>query len=103
MKKITMSILTACLLLVSMPILQAGVENNPASKNTSKTVSPAEEKILLSRLDEIKEIDKSKLSSPEKKQLRQEVRGIKKQLDHGGIYISVGAVIIILLLIIILL
>lgn len=104
MKKTTMCILTAGLLLMAMPT-HLKAENNPASGKTSKTIEPAQAKILLSRLDEINEMDKSNLSSPEKTQLRQEVRSIKQQLNNrgGGIYISVGAAIIILLLIIILL
>ncbi len=50
-------------------------------------------------------MDKSNLSSLEKKQLRKEVRATNKQLKelNGGIYLSVGAVIIILLLLILLL
>jgi hypothetical protein len=50
-------------------------------------------------------MDISKLSSPDKKQLRKEVRSIKGELKSlaGGIYLSVGALIIIIILIIILL
>jgi len=56
------------------------------------------------RLHEIKDMDKSKLSSSEKRELRKEVKEIKDAVKSrgGGIYLSVGAVIIILLLIIIL-
>jgi len=48
---------------------------------------------------------KSNLNSTEKKNLRKEVRTIRKELreNNGGVYLSVGAVIIILLLLIILL
>ena len=50
-------------------------------------------------------MDKSELSAPEKKELRKEVRSIKKELRDisGGVYLSVGAVIIIILLLILLL
>ena len=61
---------------------------------------------LLLRLNEIKEMDKSKLSSPEKKQLRTEVLSIKERLKkhHDGVlYISTGTVILIIILLIILL
>ena len=50
-------------------------------------------------------MDKSKMSSPEKRQLRKEVRTIKSTLNvlGEGVYLSVGAIIIIILLLILLL
>ena len=63
-----------------------------------------EPKVMLNRLEEIKEMDRSDLDRFERKALRKEVRAIKTQLrtTGNGIYISAGALIIILLLIIIL-
>jgi hypothetical protein len=60
---------------------------------------------LLGRLNEINNIDKSHLNSNEKRELRKEVKGIKQQLHdlNGGVYLSIGAIIIILLLLILLL
>lgn len=60
---------------------------------------------LLERLKQINNMDKSALTSSEKKQLRKEVRGIKKQMreNNNGIYLSVGAIIIIILLLILIL
>jgi hypothetical protein len=57
------------------------------------------------RLQEIKAIDKSSLTKSEKKELRSEVVEIKKEMKavSGGVYISVGALILILILLIILL
>ncbi len=57
------------------------------------------------RLQEIKAIDKSSLTKSEKKELRTEVVEIKKEMKavSGGVYISVGALILILILLIILL
>ncbi len=104
MKKITMCIMAALLLLTIIPT-QLKAESNPTAIS-AKTVESAEAKILLSRLDEINAMDKSKMSSPLKKQLRKEVRSIKSRLnslDGGGIYLSVGALIVILILLIILL
>ena len=80
-------------------------EKNPAAiSNTTKEV-PAEVKVMLNRLDEIKAIDKSNMTSVEKKELRKEVRTIKKELKStgNGVYLSVGAIIIIILLLILLL
>jgi len=53
-------------------------------------------------LNEIKEMDKSSLTRAERKELRKEVRTIKKDIKGKGFYLSTGAVIIIVLLIILL-
>lgn len=60
---------------------------------------------LQSRLEELKSIDTRGLSRAEKKMLRREVREIKKELEaiSGGVYLSVGALILIALLLILLL
>ena len=57
------------------------------------------------RLQDIKAIDKSSLTKSGKKALRTEVVEIKKEMKavSGGVYISVGALILILILLIILL
>lgn len=62
-------------------------------------------KLLNDRLVEIKEMDKSTLTSAERKELRSEVKTIKEELSQmsGGVYLSIGAIIIILLLLILLL
>lgn len=77
----------------------------PASSSNPTKQIPADVKIMLSRLDEIKAMDKSALKSSEKKELRKEVRAIKSSLrsSGNGVYLSVGAIIIIILLLIILL
>ncbi|HEU5165867.1 MAG TPA: hypothetical protein VFU29_10030 [Chitinophagaceae bacterium] len=60
---------------------------------------------LEQRLEEIKNLDKSKITRLEKKNLRKEVKGIKKESKElsGGVYLSVAAIIIIILLLILLL
>ena len=65
----------------------------------------AKVKVLEVRLNEINKMDKSNLTTSDKRELRKEVRSIKKQMSElgGGVYISVAAIIIILLLLIILL
>lgn len=64
-----------------------------------------EAQVLLARIDEINAMDKSELTASEKRDLRKEVRESRKHLNSlgGGVYLSVGALIIILLLLIILL
>jgi hypothetical protein len=93
------------LLFVSLSVFMNPVmatEKTPATTNT--TEMPAEVRVMLDRLEEIKGMDRSELSSTERKELRREVRTIKKTMraSGNGLYISSGAIIIILLLIIIL-
>ena len=108
MKKITFCIVALFLSLTFTPtLLKAGTEpstlSTVASKNDKIAVS-AEATVLLNRLDEIKAMDVSALNSSEKQVLRKEVRSIKSQLSEmsGGVYLSVGAILIILLVLIIL-
>lgn len=71
----------------------------------AEAVLAAENEVLLARLNEINEMDKSDLTGAEKRELRQEVRQIDRAmtLNGGGVYLSVGALIIVILLLIILL
>ncbi len=79
--------------------------SNTSEKIELNTDSIAERTLLVHRLEEIKAMDVSALNRSEKRALRKEVRSIDKNLrDHyGGVYISVGGLIIIILLLIILL
>lgn len=80
-----------------------------AGKNRAKTEMTAEQKVqlerIVNRVDEIKSMDKSDLSRAEKKELRKELRELKSQARAigGGVYLSVGAIIIIILLLILIL
>lgn len=80
-------------------------ETNAVSIEKSKKVESAEAKVLINRLNEIKAMDKSNMTSSEKRQLRKEVRTLKTNLAglSGGVYLSVGAIILIVLLLILLL
>ena len=98
--------MAAFLLMLFIPF---HTEASPIKKKdpgkTTETIRSAEVDALLYRLEEIKSMDLSMLNSAEKRVLRQEVRTIKsdlKVIESGGVYISVGAVIIILLLILLL-
>ena len=73
--------------------------------NTEKPSTDVRAQQLMTRLKEIRDMDKSSLTSSEKKTLRKEVREMKREVrrSSNGIYLSVGAVIIIVLLLIILL
>jgi hypothetical protein len=104
MKKLSLGLVAAMLLLISTPgSLKADDLTNPVV--ATEPVESAEVTVLVNRLEEIKAMDKSDMAASEKKELRKEVNAIKGELKElgGGVYISVGAIIIILLLLIILL
>jgi hypothetical protein len=78
-------------------------EKNTKPAMTESQIARVE--VITKRIDEIKSIDKSQLSLKERKNLRNELIEMKKELKatNGGIYLSVGAIIIILLILILLL
>ncbi|SIS61256.1 hypothetical protein [Belliella pelovolcani] len=79
-------------------------------ETTTKDVEIAPEvKVRLdeieSRVNEIKAMDFTELSKEERKEIRSELKELKKEAksNGGGLYISTGALIVILILLIILL
>lgn len=59
---------------------------------------------IKARVNEIKDMDKSTLTSAERKALRKELRVLGQETrSNGGVYLSVGAIIIIILLLILIL
>ena len=93
-------------------VLLLSVYSNPtfASETESKILDnpidiPIEVQALYTRLNVIKQMDKSSLNSFQKKELRKELKTIKTQLrtTHHGLYLSLGAIIIIVLLLILIL
>lgn len=95
--------------LTFMPMqLSAANGGNPSSLVDPKPAVPvdsAKVRTLELRLNEINEMDLENLESSDKKELRKEVRSIKKELKEigGGVYISAGGLILVLILLIILL
>ena len=77
----------------------------PATTNGSPNTENPRAQQLVQRLEEINALDKSGMSRLEKKGLRKEVKEIKKEMKviSGGVYLSIGAIIIIILLLILLL
>ena len=105
MKKISLYLMVMLLSLTAFANTPTPVEKNPNTTPTT-TEMPVEVKTMLARLNEIKAMDKSSLTSSDKKELRKEVRTIKKNLKasgNGGVYLSIGAIIIIILLLILIL
>ncbi len=106
MKNLTISFMMAFLFLTYSPMsLKATTASTIETTDPVKTAEQAQAEVLISRLNDIKKMDKSDLTRVEKKELRQETRAIKKNLrDIGqGVYLSAGAIIIIILLLILLL
>lgn len=96
------SVLLAMLIIFSFAAFPSDVHplTPPVRENSEQRVRQLE-----SRLEEIRSMDKRTLSRAEKKELRMEVHAIKKEMKTmaGGVYISIGALILIALLLIILL
>lgn len=108
MKKLTLGLMTGCMLLLCSPtLLKAETETATAATTVTATAKSAEVSKMEIRLNEINAMDMKTLNSSEKKELRKEVRTIKSDMkainNGGGVYISVGAAILIVLLLILLL
>ncbi|MCX6236301.1 MAG: hypothetical protein NTY07_01890 [Bacteroidia bacterium] len=119
MKKLTLSLMAAFVMLLFVPTqLQAATDPSPVTVAATNTVKSVDVSVLIARVETIKAMDRSTLSASEKKELRKELRTIKNDLkasskndanansatvSNGGIYLSVGAIIIIILLLILLL
>lgn len=72
----------------------------PGSKEVPKEVRKAQ---IESRLLEIRSLAKTNLTHAEKKELRKEVKQMRREARSQGIYLSIGAIIIIILLLILIL
>ena len=104
MKKTALCIMALGLSLTFQPLQSiAAAKVAPSSMTTS--TDPEAVKVLVLRLNEIKNMDKTNLTASEKKGLRKELKSLKREIrsSNRGIYLSIGAVIIIILLLVILL
>jgi hypothetical protein len=86
----------------------ASTTGETSSKTTTKPPDPAESaeaKALAGRIDEMRATDMSKLNSAEKKDVKKEVRSLKREYKtvSGGVYISAGLLIVILIILIVVL
>lgn len=79
-------------------------ESNATKAETENKLSEEEINKLVDRVEEIREMDKSEMTSKEKRVLRKEVKEIKKNVKKhdGTIYIGGSTLLIIILLIILL-
>jgi hypothetical protein len=97
-KKIIPALLLALTVSLVTPVFASNT--TPVKTEVPKEVRA---KQIEARLMEIRDLAKSNLSKADKKELRKEVKSLKKEARNGGIYLSVGAIIIIILLLILLL
>lgn len=109
MKKIVFGLMATILSITILPLQSfAGTTNEPSSLVATKPAESsesAEANMLVLRLNEIKEMDMSKMAASEKKEMRKEVRSIKRELREVGgvVYVSAGTILLIVILLIVLL
>jgi len=82
--------------------IKASSDNTAAVVKTENKLSAEEIATLTKRVEEIRSMDKSNLTSVEKRELRKEVKGIKENVRKNGeiIYISGGTLLLIILIIV---
>ncbi|MBC7652703.1 MAG: hypothetical protein H7101_13240 [Deinococcales bacterium] len=112
MKQKMFTPLLVVVLLFSSFISEAATANYPTTKELkAKVITMTEEQkrarleTIKMRLLEIKDMDKSTLTKEQRKDLRAELRNMNKEakVASGGVYLSVGAIIIVILLLILIL
>lgn len=100
------------LLMVTTTFAEAATSSNEPvkSKKEVAAMTPAERDArvatIIRRVEEIKAMDRSKLSREERKELKKELRSLNKEakvFGRGGIYLSVGAILVIILILILVL
>ncbi len=102
MKKlfVILAMMFSAQMLIAAPII-----NDEDSKKDKTELTDAQKERLAeieARVDEIKAMDFSAMSKEERKDVRMELKEMKEEAKRagGGVYISVGAIIIILLILI---
>lgn len=111
MKTRIISIFLSMLLLVSSTPILASTDGKDKRTLKKEAAAMTEEQktarleTIRSRVDEIKAMDKSNLSRSERKALKKELKEMNREAKtmRGGVYLSVGAIIIIILVLILIL
>lgn len=90
-----------CLSLIAPVAMAKDAKSKP--EMTASQIARVE--VIQQRVEEIRDLDKSELNREERKQLRNELQELKREVKSmgGGVYLSVGAIIIILLVLILIL
>ena len=81
---------------------KAVIENSATLVKTDNKLTAEEVAVMTARVEEIRDMDKSNMTTMEKRELKKELKAIKENVrkDGGVIYISVGTVLLIVLIII---
>jgi len=98
------SVLSVTATLTAAPAPKKAVEEKVMAMTTEQKEARIVE--MKQRVEQIKAMDKSQLSRAERKALKDELKSMNKEakvIRSGGIYISLGALIIIILLLILIL
>ncbi len=112
MKKIvyTLSLAATMMLCFSANLASAtelAGKSEPKKEMTLNEEQKAQQvEVIKRRVEEIKSMDKSNLTRQERKALKKELKEMKEQaraITGGGVYLSVGAIIIIILILILIL
>lgn len=91
------------LILAFAPVSFAGDGKAPRQQLNNEQQARLDQ--IIRRVDEIRAMDRSQLSRSDRKALKNELKQLKQEarVMKGGVYLSVGAIIIIILLLILLL
>ena len=83
---------------------KSGQENPVITDNKENKLSDEEISRLTSRVEEIRDMDKTDLTIKEVRELKKEMKGIKENVkrNNGVIYIGTGTLILIIILVILL-
>ena len=84
--------------------LKTTTDNPAVPEKKENKLSEEEMSRLTRRVEEIRDMDKTNMTVKEKRELKSELKGIKKNVkEHGGyIYIGTAALILIIILIVVL-
>jgi len=89
---------------IALPAKSNTIDNDPTVSGPVAKIDENRAQEIMQRLEEIKAMDKSMLTRAERKDLRKEVKAMKREArETRGVYISIGALIIIILLLILIL
>lgn len=104
MKKTVFIALFAMLSLSAVPAFATkNSESAPVATEAKNTLTEEEINYYKTRIEEIRDMDKSELTASEKKELREELKEIKSTLRSNGVYFYVGGSTLIIIILILLL
>ncbi|MDP3461506.1 MAG: hypothetical protein Q8S18_01825 [Bacteroidales bacterium] len=109
MKKTSLFIILMMFVWCTTSVTAATVETKETDKtavasSNENTLTKDEMKVLTLRVEEIRDMDKTDMTKVEKRELRNELKAIKKEMrDSGGVVYIGGATLILIIILIILL